>query len=148
MLLNIPLKKHIWKVAGIGMGVVFSILIIHIMQFINHALYPVESEDLIKGSSAYVQFINSNPIFLVGILFSNATASFTGGAIARLTHPKVSVVAAGWVGAVLLILDLSNLIMVDYPLWFWLFSIIIYIPSAWLGAFAITHFQSNITTDP
>lgn len=148
MLLNIPLKKHIWKVAGIGMGVVFSILIIQIMQFINLALYPVESEGLIKESSAYVQFINSNPIFLVGILFSNATASFTGGAIARLTHSTVSVVAAGWVGAVLLILDLSNLIMVDYPLWFWLFSIIIYIPSAWLGAFAVIHFQSNLTPDP
>lgn len=130
------------------MGIVFSILIIHIMQFINLALYPVESEDLVKEPSAYVQFINSNPIFLLGILFSNATASFTGGAIARLTHPTVSAVAAGWVGVVLMILDLNNLINVDYPLWFWLFSIIIYIPSAWLGAFAVTHFQSNLTTDP
>jgi hypothetical protein len=148
LLLNIPLKKHIWKVAGIGMGIIFSILIIHIMQLINLALYPVESEDLVSESSAYVLFINSNPIFLVGILFSNATASFTGGAIARLTHPTVSIAIAGWVGAILMILDLNNLMMVDYPLWFWLFSIIVYIPSAWLGAFAITHFQSNITTDP
>jgi len=139
--LNIPLKNHIWKIAAIGLGLIISILIIHIMQFINIALYPIDETIVDFSPSVYNDFINDNPVFLIGILFSNLTGSFVGGAIAKLTHPTVTVMMAGWVGTVLLGLDIYNLIAVDYPLWFWLLSIVIYIPAAWLGAFAVKYTQ-------
>ena len=139
--LNIPIKKHIWKVAAIGLGIIISILIIFIMQFINMALYPIEDTIVEFDQSIYSDFVNNNPIFLLGILFSNLTGSFVGGAIARLTHHTVTVLMAGWVGVVLLVLDIYNLISVDYPFWFWLLSIIIYIPASWMGAFAVKQLQ-------
>ena len=141
--LNIPIKKQIWKIAAVGLGIISSILIIHIMQFINIALYPVEETISEFNASVYDDFIRGNPIFLIGILFSNLTGSFFGGAIARLTHPSVTILSAGWVGVVLLGLDLYNLLSVDYPLWFWLLSLIIYIPAAWFGAFAVTFTQNR-----
>jgi hypothetical protein len=136
--INIPLKRHIWKIAAIGLGLVISILIIFIMQFINMALYPVPDGIQLSDIIQYEQFILDHPVFLAGILFSNATGSFTGGAIARMTHPSVTVWMAGWVGLVLFLLDLYNLISVAYPGWFWFITLIIYIPGAWLGAY-ITH---------
>lgn len=141
--LNIPIKKQIWKIAAIGLGIISSILIIHIMQFINIALYPVEDSIVEFNASVYADFIMDNPVFLIGILFSNLTGSFFGGAVSRLTHPTVTILSAGWVGLVLMGLDLYNLLSVDYPLWFWLLSLIIYIPAAWLGAFAVTYTQNR-----
>ncbi|MDZ7757337.1 hypothetical protein [Rhodohalobacter sp.] len=113
------------------------------MQFINIALYPVEDTVMEFDPSVYADFVRDNPVFLIGILFSNLTGSFFGGAVARLTHPTVTILSAGWVGVVLMGLDLYNLLSVDYPLWFWLLSLIIYIPAAWLGAFAISYFQNR-----
>ena len=141
--LNIPFKKHIWKIAAIGLGIIISILIIHIMQFINVALYPIGDSIMEFDRSVYADFVKENPLFLIGILFSNLTGSFVGGAIARLTHPTVTMLMAGWVGLILMLLDLYNLITVDYPLWFWLLSIIIYIPAAWSGALAVAYFQTK-----
>lgn len=140
---NIPIKKQIWKIAAIGLGITSSILIIHIMQFINIALYPVDDSTMEFTASVYADFIRNNPVFLAGILFSNLTGSFFGGAVARLTHPTVTIRSVGWVGLVLMGLDLYNLISVDYPLWFWLLSLIIYIPAAWFGAFAVTFIQNR-----
>ena len=141
--LNIPIKKQIWKIAAVGLGIISSILIIHIMQFINIAFYPMENTVLDFDASNYADFIRTNTLFLIGILFSNFTGSFFGGAISKLTHPTVTILSAGWVGVVLLGLDLYNLLSVDYPLWFWLLSIIIYIPAAWFGAFAVTFTQNR-----
>lgn len=131
---NIPYKKHIWKLAAVGFGLVVSVLIIHIMQFINASLYPVEDGIRLSDKTLYEQFINRNPVFLAGILLSNATGSFTGGALARLIDPSISVLFAGWVGAVLLALDIYNLASVAYPLWFWFLTVLVYIPAAWSGA--------------
>ncbi len=117
------------------------------MQFINVALYPIGDSIMEFDRSVYADFVKENPIFLIGILFSNLTGSFVGGAIARLTHPTVTVLMAGWVGLILMLLDLYNLITVDYPLWFWLLSIIIYIPAAWSGALAVTFFQTKQLED-
>jgi len=141
--LNIPIKKQIWKIAAIGFGVISSILILHIMQFINISLYPVGDKVMEFSASVYADFIKDNPVFLIGILFSNLTGSFFGGAVARLTHPTVTIQSAGWVGLVLMGLDIYNLLSVDYPLWFWLLSLIIYIPAAWLGAYAVTYTQNR-----
>lgn len=113
------------------------------MQFINIALYPVDDSITEFNVSVYADFIMSNPVFLVGILFSNFTGSFFGGAVARLTHPTVTIRSAGWVGLVLMGLDLYNLLSVDYPLWFWLLSLIIYIPASWLGAYAVKYTQNR-----
>lgn len=141
--LNIPIKHQIWKIAAVGLGIILSILIIHIMQFINIALYPIEDTVSDFNASFYADFVRVNPIFLIGILFSNLTGSFFGGAIAKLTHTSVTILSAGWVGVVLLGLDLYNLLSVDYPLWFWLLSLIIYIPAAWFGAYAVAFIQNK-----
>ncbi len=113
------------------------------MQFINIAMYPVDDSIMEFNASVYTDFIMNNPVFLAGILFSNLTGSFFGGAVARLTHPTVTIRSAGWVGLVLMGLDLYNLLSVDYPLWFWLLSLIIYIPASWLGAFAVNYSQNR-----
>jgi len=141
--LNIPIKRQIWKIAAIGLGIISSILIMHIMQFINIALYPVEDTVMDFDPFVYADFVMNNPVFLIGIFFSNLTGSFFGGAVARLTHPTVTILSAGWVGLVLMVLDLYNLLSVDYPLWFWLLSLIIYVPAAWLGAFAVIYIQNS-----
>jgi len=144
LFLNIPLKKQIWKIAAIGLGLIISIIIIHIMQFLNLTLYKIPDGMDLTVPQSYEDFLKTNPLFLIGILFSNIFGSFTGGAIAKLTHYSVSILMAGWVGFVLIILEIYNLIAVEYPVWFWILTVALYIPSAWAGAyFVVINQQKN-----
>lgn len=135
MSLIIPLQKHIWTIAAIGLGVIISIVIIHIMQFINVSLYPIPESVNSADSDSYEWFLQNHTQFLLGLLLSNVTGSFFGGAVARLTHYSVTIRTAGWVGGILLLLEMYNLITVNYPVWFWILMIALYIPSAWAGAY-------------
>ncbi|WP_141691542.1 hypothetical protein [Rhodohalobacter halophilus] len=141
MSLIIPVKKHIWKIASIGMGLIISIMVIHIMQFLNYTLYQTPDGVDLTLQQNYTDFILNNPQFLAGVLFSNITGSFTGGAIAKLTHYSVSILMAGWVGFVLMMLEVFNLLSVEYPVWFWILTVALYIPSAWAGAYFVSTFQ-------
>lgn len=113
------------------------------MQYLNVALYNTPEGVDLTDPRNYRAFILDHPHFLIGILFSNMTGSFTGGAIARLTHYSVSIFTAGWVGFILLILEVYNLVSVEYPVWFWILTIALYIPSAWAGAFFVTAIQQK-----
>lgn len=139
---NIPFKKVLPEIAAIGFGLIVSILIIHIMQFINGALYPVGEGVRLAEPAVYERFIRENPLFLMGVLFSNMTGCFTGGALARLIQPDLPVRFAGWVGAVLLGLEIYNLVWVAYPVWFWFLTLLIYLPAAWAGAWFIKFYRT------
>lgn len=144
MFLNIPLKFHIWKIAAIGLGIIVSILIIHIMHFLNITFYPIPESANLSDPDSYSEFIRTEPVFLAGFLLSTLTGSFSGGAVARLTNSSLSVFTAGWVGFVLMLLEIFNLMAVDYPVWFWILQVAFYIPAAWAGAGFVKLNQQNL----
>jgi hypothetical protein len=142
-LLKIPSPEVVWKIAAIGFGLIVSIAVIFIMQFINFFLYPVPEDFQLNISEEYSAFIFKNPVFLIGNLFSSAFGSFVGGATAILVRHDVQPKDTIFIGLILMILGFINIGMVIHPIWFWIASTLIYIPSGWIGAHFI---QQRLTS--
>lgn len=133
ILIKIPSEETFRNIAAAGFGLIVSVAILFIMQYLNASLYPTDGFSLSR-ESVYIDFVRDNPLFLAGMLISAATGSFMGGAIAVLVKPDLPSLYPIAIGTVLTVLGVVNLMMMPHPLWFWFVSIFIYIPSAWYGA--------------
>lgn len=136
-MIKIPSIQTQWHIASFGFGLIISIAIIYLMQYINFALYHIPESVQLHNDEAYSNFIADNPIFLTGNLISSFVGSFFGGAIAVLLRQDISPVYAMGIGAVLMVLGFINILIVSHPAWFNFLSIFVYIPPCWLGAYSI-----------
>jgi CDP-diglyceride synthetase len=134
---NILSPQTVWKIAALGFGLIVGVAIIFIMQFINYSLYPIPDSVQLDQAASYSEFINEHPVFLAGSLLANAAGCFTGGAIAIMVRSDVTIFETTLIGLVLMILGIINTIMAPHPAWYLIISILIYIPSCWLGAYFI-----------
>ncbi|TVR34179.1 MAG: hypothetical protein EA390_03335 [Balneolaceae bacterium] len=144
-MVKIPTEQTVWKIAAIGFGLIVSIAIIFIMQFINHSLYTAIDGVSIENKEQYSAFIHNNPLYLLGVLISNAAGSFTGGAVAKLIRNDITAPQACIVGLVLMILAFVNIVAVSHPVWFWILSVFAFIPFSWYGALFIQKQINKIT---
>lgn len=133
-LVKIPSEKTIWHIAAIGLGLIISIAVIFILQFLNFLLYPSSNKIDINQTYEYSLFVANHPIFLSGNLLSNLIGCFLGSAIAVLVRPDLTITKSMSVGAVLLILSMVNIIMIPHPSWFVILTILLYLPFSYLGA--------------
>jgi hypothetical protein len=136
-LIKIPSEQTLWKVVALGFGLIFSIAVIFVMQFINYSLYPIDEGYNLNLDQQYADFVKYNPLFLAGIWISNATGSFSGGALARLVRYDLSTKEASVIGLVLMVLGYLNMAAMPHPVWFWIISAFAFIPFSWYGAYII-----------
>lgn len=141
-MIRIPTATTLMQIAAAGLGLIVSVAILFIMQFINASLYPVPDGMDLSHDEVYALFVSEHPLFLIGILFSAGVSSFTGGAIAGLTRMDLKPIYPAGIGLILMILGFINIFMVPHPVWFWIGSLFVYIPFSWAG----TRFIYNMRT--
>lgn len=136
-MIKIPTEQTLWKIAALGFGLIFSVAVVFIMQFINYSLYPVSAELNLNIDQEYTHFVKNNPLFLAGIWISSATGSFSGGALACLIRYDITAKEASIIGLVLMVLGYINMSAIPHPAWFWIISVFAFIPFSWYGAYLI-----------
>ncbi|MCC5906543.1 MAG: hypothetical protein JJU13_10065 [Balneolaceae bacterium] len=133
-----------WKIASAGFGLICGVAIIALMNQLNYLFYPVPEgrpEDL-----AMTYF--ANPLLLAGKLISIAAGCFFAGAISRLLHPGIEMVYAITIAIVLMILGFADLFTAEYPVWYWVVSLLVYVPASIAGFLFIEriHYQQTEKT--
>jgi len=120
-------------ILGTIVGVVAGTAVIMVIEIAGHKLYPFPPGLDPRDNAALSRFMMTAPLGAwLFVLTAYAAGSFTGGAVGMLIGRK------GWIGGVMgilfTILGLVGLLMMSHPVWFWVVSLSLYIPCAWLGA--------------
>lgn len=129
--------------AAVG-GLAAAIVVILLVEFASHALYPPPEGFDPKNREALKAYIQSLPVeaFLM-VLLAYALGSFSGGALSALVvRGKRS---AFIVGGGLTAMGLYNLFAIPHPAWFWVASLALYVPFAWLGATVALRLKPPVT---
>jgi len=111
-----------------------SFIVITIIESAEHWLFPIpENSEL--GDVAHVeQYSIMLPVYaLLIMLLAYIFGSFTGGVIIKTIIKQNNPFDAVRLGAVLMFLGLFNLLTYEYPWWFWIVSLVSYIPASYIG---------------
>ncbi len=94
--------------------------------------YP-KPESFSGSNELYLIELSQNPLFLTGKIISIFAGTFFAGALAGFVNRHVTAknVIAG--GIILLAVGFIDLTAAPYPFWFWILSIVIYIPAVIAG---------------
>jgi hypothetical protein len=120
-------------ILGAFAGIVIGTVVIMLLEIVGHLVYPFPPGLDPKDHAALSAYMMGAPIGAwLFVLAAYAAGSFTGGAVGTLIGRKAWI---GWAtGAVFVILGLIGLLMTKAPVWFWVASLAVYLPCAWLGA--------------
>ena len=138
----LPSENTLFKIAALGFGLICGIAIIAFMEQINIYLHPVpELSDM--QSEDFETFYTNNHIYLIGSLISHAAGSFFAGAIPLYFKPDVRPIHAVFIALILIVLSSFNLYSVNYPAWYWIANLILYVPLVLTGAIFAKKINSN-----
>lgn len=114
-------------------GVMIGGAVIYLVESIGHKIYTLPENFDWTDPEVIESHIASLPIgAFVVVLLAYILGSFAGGFMAAVYKNSglPNVIA---VGIVLLLLGLLNMLMIQHPTWFLVVSLMIYVPSAYLG---------------
>ncbi len=120
-----------WRNVGAVIAGLFVCLIgVALFENINDLLYP-RPDDI----DTYEEMISNMPNMAFAILvLAHAVGTFCGSIVATMIGQKRSSILAIFVGSIVMLGGVINLIMLDgHPVWFWIADVLVYIPSALLG---------------
>jgi hypothetical protein len=126
------------SVLAVLAGFVAATVVMLIFESINgHVLYP-ELGRMAAGvtdPAAIRAVMASAPLgaFLV-VLLGWALGGLLGGLVAARIGSNAPVAHALVLGAVLTLAGIANNLMIPPPLWFWVVSILLFLPAAFVGA--------------
>lgn len=119
-------------------GLLGSILVMMIIEAIGYALFPAPQASEIHDVAKVEDYISQSGIAaMLMVLLAYVLGSFTGGAIIKLVSKEHNKFAAIRLGLVLTFLSLFNLLTYAHPVWFWIASLLSYVPFSLLGFTAI-----------
>ncbi len=127
------------NVLGVVAGVLVGTLLIAVVQTIGHQVYPIASDIDYQDKEAMRALLASLPLgALLFVLAAYAVGSFAAGAITAYVGRGARVRHALLAGGILLLAAILNLVAMPHPLWFSVLVVLVFLPSAWLGARLIT----------
>jgi len=126
-----------YKFLAVALGVFAGILLIVVMEGISGMIYPMPAEIDPADTEAINSFMRdeaSTDMFLI-VLLGYGLGALVGGFTASWFEKlqTIRVRAALITGGILMAFGLMNLFVIYHPVWFWVSSLLIYIPVAWLG---------------
>lgn len=126
-----------YKFLAVALGLLAGILLIVIMEQISGLIYPLP-EDIdpsdINGINDFMLHeatVEMFVIILVGYLLGAFAGGFTASWFEKL--PTARIRSALITGAILMAFGLMNLFVIAHPTWFWVASLLVYLPAAWVG---------------
>ena len=129
------MKPRVRSFLGVVAGVIVGSVVIAVVQRLNSLLFPLPSGLDVTNREALDAAISDMPeSALIGVLVAwglgTFLASWTAVRIgARAARPQALIV-----GLILLAAAVVNMLMLPHPLWFWIIGVLLFVPSALLGA--------------
>lgn len=116
-------------------GVFVAALFIYASQALTQMLLPANMgfDTKMRGIYQYIS-LREQLYVLIPILLSYVLGALAGGMFAGIISRDGDRSASMLTGFVLLIFGLITLLNFSYPLWFWIASLLLYLPFAWLGS--------------
>ncbi len=126
-----------YRFLAIALGLLAGFIVIVLAEGISGLIHPLPAEIDRTDTAAIETFMReqaSAGMFL-GVLLGYLLGAFAGGFAAAWFEklPEKRLRAALITGAILMAFGLMNLFMLPHPAWFWVSSLLVYIPASWLG---------------
>jgi hypothetical protein len=124
------------NIVAVLLGVMLATVVILVLEMVGKRVYPLPDGVDPNDQEALAKALPNMPTgaFLF-LLLTYAAGSFVGGFLAARVARRAPVRQALIVGAVLMALGLANLLMLPgQPAWFWAASLLVYLPTAYLGS--------------
>lgn len=122
------------KILSVVIGIAVGVLGIMLIQSLSSQMYPMPEGLDYKDTEAFGAYVKTLPVgaFLMVIL-SYIVGSFFGG-MSATSLSKEKYRSAIIVGGVLTLAGIANAMSMPQPLWVSIVSVLVFIPSAYLGA--------------
>lgn len=125
------------SIAAVVAGFVVASAIMMVVEFTNGRLiHPdlAKAAEGMKDPQALRELLASAPVsaFLV-VLFGWIAGGFAGGWVAARMAPSNRMRHALILGALLTLAGIANNLMIPPPLWFWVVSVLVFLPAAQAG---------------
>ena len=121
-------------ITGVIVGFLAAAIVVGILEAAGHAIYPPPPGIDLYNPEDLKSIIDKLPRgALIMVLLAWAAGSFAGGLVATLIASRRTVPAI-IVGCLQLLCGAATMLMIPHPAWFVVTSVVILIPSAWLGA--------------
>jgi hypothetical protein len=99
-----------------------------------HAVYPPPPGLNFTDKAAIAAYAAQIPtVVFVLILVNYVVCALLSGVIATQVSGRKSVMPALITGAIITLGGIFNVVMIPHPMWFVVISVLLYIPSVWLG---------------
>lgn len=120
---------------AIGVGLLVGVLTMAVIMSIGHALYPHAVDVNPDDKEAFRAAVAQLPLgSLVFVLLAWSLGSMHGGGMAAHLAYNSRVGHGLVVGGVLMLAGIWQLINIPHPTWFAVIGVLLFLPSAWIGA--------------
>lgn len=124
------LRNILAIIAGLAAGIV----VIFIMEFVGHGIYPPPAGFDPTDEAAMENVMMQAPVgALLMVILAYILGSFAGGFVASQLSRSAPLRNAIIVGILLLIAGVVNVFMIPHPVWYLVLSMAVYLPFAYLG---------------
>src|SRR5262245_14948579 len=130
--------RVIRSILAVIAGFVAASAVMMVVETINgHVLYPelAKLSEGVTDQEVIRQIFANAPIgALLVVIFGWLAGSFLGGLVTAWISPAAPVAHALVLGALLTLAGIANNLMLPPPLWFWVVTLIVFVPAACAGA--------------
>jgi hypothetical protein len=132
------MRSVLRNIAAVVVGFIAASIVMMVVEFINgHVLYPRLGQAAagLKDRASIQALFASAPIgsFIV-VIIGWALGSFAGGWVTAKLSKAITTRPILILGILLTLAGFSNNLMLAPPLWFWIISLLVFIPAAYAGA--------------
>ena len=126
-------------------GMATAMLVIFLMEFISHSVYPIPQGVNLKNKEDLIAMINGMPLgAFCFILLGYAFGSFSGGLVAAMLSTEKRIRTSLIVGTVVMLGGVMNIIMIPHPMWFTIATFFAYLPFAYLAGYIVQKAKTNV----
>lgn len=122
------------RIFSILTGLVAGAIVIGLLEMVNHTMYPLPDGLDAANRDVFKDYIMTLPLtaFLF-LLVAHGVGAMVGGFVASKMAQVQKRGAAMFVGFILVLAGVLNLLSVPHPLWFSIADVLIYTPMALVG---------------
>ena len=132
------MRSALRSVAAVVAGFVAASVVMMAVEWTNgHVLYPGlgKSAEGVTDPEKVRALMASAPVgALLVVICGWALGSLVGGRVAAWIAARAMTAHGLVVGVLLTLAGIANNLMIPPPLWFWVASLAVMIPAAWVGA--------------
>ncbi|MEO8665703.1 MAG: hypothetical protein ABI462_09425 [Ignavibacteria bacterium] len=123
------------SVLAVLAGLVTAFVVIFVVEAVGHIFYPPPPDaDLRNPETIKLLMENAPTGSLIMLLIGWAAGSFIGGLFTAIVATKNKVTHSIITGGLLMISGISNMVLVQHPVWMWIFGLMMFVPFAYLGS--------------